>query len=79
MVPQSKCFAQGFPPRRDVVRIVNQAVKDGICQGRIFHRCVPPFHGNFAGRNGEPTLVSSTEQLQKVAQLRDIHSLVPQS
>jgi hypothetical protein len=57
-------FPQGFPGEVEGVGVVDQAVEDGIGQGRIAQGVVPVGHRQLTGHQGRAYLITLVEQFQ---------------
>ena len=57
-------FSQGFPGEVEGVGVMDQAVEDGIGQGRIAQGVVPVGHRQLTGHQGRAGLVTLVEQFE---------------
>jgi hypothetical protein len=62
-------LAHGWPIQLQPMGIVNQAVEDGIGNGRVGNHLVPVFDRQLASDNDRTAIVSVVDDLQKIAAL----------
>lgn len=60
-------LAQGFAIEVEVVRLMDQAVEDGIGQGRVADGGMPVRHGQLAGDDGRAAAMAVIDDFQQVA------------
>ena len=66
---QAFSFAHGFSLEGNLVRVVDEAVEDGVGQGGVANDLVPVVDGNLAGDEGGASVVAVFNDLEEVASL----------
>lgn len=72
-------FSPAFSCEFEAVSVVDQAVENGVGEGRICDRLVPVLDGQLAGDDGGAAAVTILEDFEKVAPLRSGERGKPQS
>ena len=60
-------FSHAFSGELKAVSVVNEAIQDGVAEGRVSDDVVPMFDGDLAGNDGGGATVAIIKNLQKVA------------
>ena len=60
-------FTHRISSERNLVRVMEQAVKDRVSQGRIPQGLMPVLHWELAGDNGRATAVAVFQEFKDVA------------
>ena len=63
----SASFSEALTGEIDAVRVVNDAIQDGVGQSRISYYFIPTVHGDLAGDEDGAAVVAIFDDLQQIA------------
>ena len=70
-------FAHGLPLEFEAVGVMDAAIEDGICEGRVADDVIPSLDGQLAGDHGRAAAVSLFCDLHQISVLRSRQPLWP--